>query len=176
MKIGFRAPELEELDKAQRSVLVLYVFADERPFRGIAGLTDWRLNSRIQFLIKRGRYEGAFGESILMPGYHRVATTGILLVGLGERARFDAKRYRMAARKALESLAGMSTFRAALALPPWRELHLRPSQAIETWVSELERVVDQGHGADADILLFEDTEARRAMVDPLHAFVQRMNR
>jgi hypothetical protein len=173
MKIGFRAPELTELDHGGRDLLALFLFSDERPLRGVAGLADWRLNSRIALEVAQGRFHGQAGEAMLMPSFGRLPFRGVLLLGLGPMADFTIIRFREAIQRHLASVMGVQAQRFAAPLPPWRVLRMRPTQAIEFWITEMQNLLLHHRDLDLDALLFEEPEAQRAMMDPLLSFLKR---
>jgi hypothetical protein len=73
----------ENPDLPKHKCLVLGVFADEKPPRGICGFIDWRLNGMISREIKQGRIGGEFEEKILIPFPGCVGSEMLLLFGLG---------------------------------------------------------------------------------------------
>jgi hypothetical protein len=175
MKVIFRTPELAELDRSPRDLLTLFLFSDERPFRGLTGLADWRMNSRIARTVQDGHFSGDFGEVLLMPGYGRLPVKGVLLMGLGERSSFNILRFREAIQRHITTVLGIKAQRFSTSLPPWESLRMRPTQAIEFWVTELRGLlVGTGH-SDLDILLYEPVEAQRAMMDTVLAFMRRFD-
>jgi hypothetical protein len=173
MRILFRSPDLNELDRGPRDLLALFLFADERPFSGVTGLADWRLNSRIAHLVRSGRFTGQFGEVLLMSAFDRLPVRGILLVGLGTRAEFSILRFRETIQRLFRTVIGISATRFASSLPPWDQLKLRATQAIEFWTTELANVVVSQRDLELDIVLYESVEAQRAMMDTVLAFVRR---
>lgn len=80
------------LDRLRCDLLVLGVYAEERPLGGLAGLVDWRLNGWLSRLLAAGRFQGRFGEQLLFPVGHRLGPRRALLAGLGERALLDEDR------------------------------------------------------------------------------------
>ena len=175
MKIIFRSPELAELDRSPRDLLTLFLFSDERPFRGLAGLADWRLNSRIARTVRSGQFNGEFGEVLLMPSYGRLPVKGLLLMGLGDRASFNILRFRESIQRHITTVLGIDAKRFATSLPPWEGLRMRPTQAIEFWVTEVQGLLLGKRSPDLDIVLFERVEAQRAMMDTVLAFMRRFD-
>lgn len=173
MRILFRPPDLHEIDRGPRDLLALFMFADERPFSGVTGLADWRMNSRIARLVQGGLFTGQFGEVLLMPSYDRLPVRGILLVGLGTRAEFSILRFRETIQRQFRTVIGISATRFASSLPPWEPLKLRATQAIEFWTTELANLIVSRRDLELDIVLFEPIEAQRAMMDTVLGFVRR---
>lgn len=173
MRIAFRSPELRELDRTSRDLLTLYAFQDERPYRGLTGLVDWRLNSRLARVAHARRFDGAFGEALLMPSYERLPVQGILLLGLGPERDFSLLRFREVIQRQWRTMVGLSAWRVGTPLPPWEALKMRPVQAIEFWTTELAHVMATRRDLDLDLVLFEQVEAQRAMMDTVLTFVRR---
>ena len=82
----------ESLDAVAYDGLVLGFFSDERPPRGYCGLADWRLNGLISKLIVEGRIAGAFMEKILIFSNHRIPSSKIFLLGLGESTQLTYEK------------------------------------------------------------------------------------
>lgn len=76
-------------DKVPASCGVITTFQDERPLKGNASLLDWRLNGRLSKIMMKHRFEGKFGEVLLMPSEGRIFAKNILIVGLGEKRNFN---------------------------------------------------------------------------------------
>lgn len=75
---------LEGLDTLEARDLLLFVGADERPLRGLAGLTDWRLCGALTRLLRRSLFSGSTGETLLTIGGGRLPVERIFLYGLGQ--------------------------------------------------------------------------------------------
>ncbi len=76
-------------DKLKSQCAVATVFSDCRPLKGTAALFDWRLNGRLSRVIEKKRFEGKFGECLLVPSEGRIKSQEILLIGLGDESRFE---------------------------------------------------------------------------------------
>ena len=74
----------EAPDLPKHKCLVLGIFSDEKPPRGICGFIDWRLNGMISREIKQGKITGDFMEKILIPFPRRIGTEMLFLFGLGK--------------------------------------------------------------------------------------------
>lgn len=70
-------------DQQRHKCLVLGVFSDEKPPRGICGLMDWRLNGMISREIKQGHISGDFKEKVAIPYPERIGSELLILFGLG---------------------------------------------------------------------------------------------
>ncbi len=76
-------------DKLKSQCAIATVFSDCKPLAGSAALLDWRLNGRISRLMLKEKFEGNFGESLLLPSEGRIKSKEILLLGLGPKKHFD---------------------------------------------------------------------------------------
>ncbi|MEA2014916.1 MAG: M17 family peptidase N-terminal domain-containing protein [Thermodesulfobacteriota bacterium] len=82
----------ESLDVINNEGLAIGLFSDERPPRGYCGFVDWRLNGLISKLIVEGRITGAFMESTLIDSDHRIPSSKIFLMGLGESTQLTYEK------------------------------------------------------------------------------------
>lgn len=80
------------LDEVPGKLALATFFEDVRPLRGSTGLIDWRLNGRLSDLIVRGRLDGRFAESLIMPSQGRLAADEILLFGLGRSTELSDQK------------------------------------------------------------------------------------
>lgn len=113
----FLLPDVDALDDARAEVCAVTIFADERPFRGVAGLLDWRLAGRLSALAKSGFLSGRAGEVVMVPGRPRASFDKILVFGLGPRASFDAAAFRAWALAVRRALSGLAAKRAVVEVP-----------------------------------------------------------
>lgn len=70
-------------DQPNHNCLVLGLFSDEKPPRGICGFVDWRLNGMISREIKNSHILGDMKEKVAIPYPGRIASDLLLLLGLG---------------------------------------------------------------------------------------------
>lgn len=75
----------ENLDQVERDLVLVTVFEDERPLKGLAGFLDWRLCGALSQLMLDHHFDGKKGESLLMPSQGRVSPKEILVLGLGQK-------------------------------------------------------------------------------------------
>lgn len=94
----------ESLDALMYDSLAFGFFSDERPPRGYCGLADWRLNGLVSNLIAEGRVTGAFMEKILISPDHRIPSSKIFLVGLGESTQLTYEKLYTAGCTILQTL------------------------------------------------------------------------
>lgn len=113
----FVARDLSRLDETSADALVCSVWSDARPFAGLAGLVDWRLAGRLSRLAQRGMLTGACGETLCTPGRPRLPFDKVIVVGLGERAKFSGSTYDEAFQRVLVVAHDLLVRRLALELP-----------------------------------------------------------
>lgn len=76
-------------DKIETRCAVVTVYSDFRPLKGISSLIDWRLNGRLSQVLIANRFQGDFGECLLMPSEGRIRAPEILVIGLGPHNIFN---------------------------------------------------------------------------------------
>jgi len=64
---------------------------------GATGAVDAALDGIITALIKDGQIKGGFEETHVIPTYGKIARKKVIVVGLGEKKKFDADRVRRVA-------------------------------------------------------------------------------
>jgi Cytosol aminopeptidase family, N-terminal domain len=88
-------------ERAEAELAVAGIFRDDRPLRGGAARADWRLCGRLSELVRDGHLTGACGEALLLPSFGRLGAPRLLILGLGERARFRLTAAQDATREAV---------------------------------------------------------------------------
>jgi hypothetical protein len=146
------------LDALQTDLIVLPFFSDERPLRGAAGLIDWRLCGTLSRQIMAGYLDGTFAEKGLIASPPKLKSEGLLLVGLGASAAFDARVSERACAVIANALTESRVANAALALPG-RSMGLLPAlQCMQLWLT-----VSLGHAEVEEISIIERAEEHRAL-------------
>ena len=79
----------DRITKIEDKVIVAGFFSDVRPLKGLAGDIDWLFNGEISRLILDGKLNGQIGDSLLLCS-NRLKTRNVLLLGMGNRERFDS--------------------------------------------------------------------------------------
>jgi hypothetical protein len=154
----FVSATASNLDELQTELIVLPFFSDERPLRGAAGLLDWRLCGTLSRQILAGYLDGAFGEKGLIAAPSRLKSEGLLLVGLGESAVFDAAVAERACAVIADALTESKVSNAALVLPG-RSLGSLPAlQSMQLWIG-----VCPPHADIEEISIIERAEEHRAL-------------
>lgn len=161
MSVRFLALELARWDQLKAGGdLVLSAFADERPLRGAAGLADWRLCGRLSSLLKRHRFSGAGGETLMIPPGRRLPFSRILVFGLGERRGYADKRYVEDVRWIRDVVTRAGSKRYAVQ-PPGRAMGLIAArQALQVWL-------DEAGDSSADISIIDTPGAQKQMAEVL---------
>lgn len=73
----------DNLDDVQNDLGLVLTYQDVRPLKGQAGLLDWRLNGSLSELILQDRFQGNWGEALLMPARGRVGVKELMILGMG---------------------------------------------------------------------------------------------
>jgi hypothetical protein len=107
----------EPVERIAVDVVLIGLFAGERPLRGSAGRADWRVCGRLSSLIAAGGLTGADGEAMLIPSGGGLRAPLLVALGWGARDAFDADRCRRAARDGIERGLRLRAETIALGLP-----------------------------------------------------------
>ena len=103
------------IERVESGVAVAGFFTDERPLRGGAARADWRLCGGLSRRIEQGELSGRSGEAMLIGSHRALRSPRLLLLGLGERSRYDRLRVTDETRGALERCAQLGVSNVALA-------------------------------------------------------------
>ena len=103
------------LERVESDVAVAGFFTDERPLRGGAARADWRLCGGLSRRIESGDLSGKSGEAMLIACGRALFTPRLMLLGLGERGRYDRLRVSDETRQALERCRKLRVPHVALA-------------------------------------------------------------
>lgn len=98
---------LERLTKIEDKVIVAGFFSDVRPLKGLAGDIDWLFNGEISRLILDGKLNGQIGDSLLLCS-NRLKTRNVLLLGMGNRERFDSSAVKNTAKLLANKLSALN--------------------------------------------------------------------
>jgi hypothetical protein len=107
----------EPADTVKQKCLVLGVFADEKPPRGICGFVDWRLNGYISREIKQGNISGKLAEKILVPAPPRLNAELLMICGMGNASKFTTEQMERFAYLTIESVDKLLLDDFSLELP-----------------------------------------------------------
>jgi hypothetical protein len=158
IRLGFLPPDLGRWDGAEADALCVFVFEDQRPPRGAAGLLDWRLCGQLSRWLSGGRLTGRRGERLLAPLGGRLPWAKVVVLGAGGQGGFDEQVYRSAVRDALGTLSGIGARRYVLALPGRAEGRIAPRRALEI-------LREEGRAYDTEALVVEASGAQKEMAE-----------
>ncbi|MBL8627120.1 MAG: peptidase M17 [Myxococcales bacterium] len=143
MKLSLLPLDLGKWDETPREALLLPVFSDERPLRGAAGLSDWRLCGRLTRLCKAGRLVGSRGETMMLPPGRRLPFKRVFLFGLGPSSGYRDTSLRDDLRWMREVVAAAGVRDFALEAPGRATGVIGARRALEVVLEE----TDRGDGA-----------------------------
>jgi hypothetical protein len=134
------APQLslEQLDRLPATDLVLWLASDERPFKGGAGLVDWRANGWLSRLVVNGQFRCQKGERMLTLSQGRLNAQRVFLLGVGESKSYNARSAAELAGDAAKILDEAAATDIALALPGSGDADAH-RQLLESLVAELSK-------------------------------------
>jgi len=159
--IGFIAPDLQRLQRLPRGGSIgLFRFAELAPLAGVNGLVDWRLLGQLSRLVIDGFVTGEPDESLLFPLGGRLPHDNLLLLGIGQRERFDEHVFRRAVSRMFDQLDKLDDGDAKLtvALPGRAEGVCDTEDAIEWFLPLAEQ-----RSGNRQITLIEPTVAQKEM-------------
>ena len=144
--------------------LVLPVWSDVRPLRGVAGLLDWRLCGRLSQMILEGRVSGAAREKLLLVT-SRIPWRRVLAVGVGVSTAFDEDAFRSTIDCSLQALRGIGASSVAMALPG-RDIDLiRPDRAARHFMEALAKSEQCGGAWLERLTVIDVPSASKALID-----------
>jgi len=170
VELRFVAPDLHRLDDTPAEVIACTMWSDERPMRGLVGLLDWRLAGRVSKLAREKFTRGDVGDVLCVQGRPRLPYEKVIVIGAGERAKFDEDAFRAAVGTLLRTLEGLHVQRAVVELPGRAGDRIAPERAADI-VLEAVRASDlhdawwlvEGPEAQAKIAARAAEERRRAV-------------
>jgi len=126
---------IQSPDRQRYKCLVLGLFCDEKPPRGICGLMDWRMNGMISREIKKGHLQGEFHEKAVIPWPDRVYTELLLLFGMGHLSDLSYNRIYDTAYEAAVTVDKMKIRDFAFDLPGEGRSVLSPAGVVEAIIT-----------------------------------------
>jgi hypothetical protein len=160
LTVAFLPVELRSLDKLRADVLLLSMFEDERPLRGVAGLVDWRTCGMLSRFLRREHVTGASGEIVLFPPGPKLGVERGLVMGLGAVASYDENRFEAVIEEAAVHLRKLRLKTVAMAMPGTHLKRISTERAVGALVDATLNVV-------AQVTLFASTAERREITDAL---------
>lgn len=179
LQCGFVPVRLRDLDAAVGDMVVVTLFDEDRPPRGLAGLLDWRMDgllSRIRVLTVHPEWSNPhvsglmlrpfpadLGQKLLVPVSRKLRFQWALVVALGSKTRYDLAAYRQAVQVILEGAGQLRCQSVALQLPGWEAAGIPARRAIETLVSEWDSRRERKEHVPLQFTLFEPLDSQREM-------------
>lgn len=80
------------VSRLQGEVFVVGCFKDVRPLKGAAGEIDWLFAGLLSHLFVQNKMTGVQGETALLATQGKISIDKVLLVGLGEKEKYDFSR------------------------------------------------------------------------------------
>jgi hypothetical protein len=108
--------EAGPIERAPADLSVVGIFAGDRPLRGGAGRTDWRLCGRLSRLRAEGELSGRWGEAVLVQTFGGLGSPLVVALGLGDQSVFGLREQAGAARAALGRALALGARSVALPL------------------------------------------------------------
>ncbi|MBN2802857.1 MAG: hypothetical protein JXR91_07170 [Deltaproteobacteria bacterium] len=130
--ISFLSPDLNSLENQKTGLLILFLFEDKKPLKGITSLVDWRLLGIISKHFINGFITGKRDETVLLNPGQRLPFLHIAIIGLGKRDDFNKDVFCSALNKMDEVIKGLKEKIIVTPLPGRAEELIESSDAI-TW-------------------------------------------
>ncbi len=105
------------LDDLQTDLIVVTLYENERPPRGVGGLIDWRLHGFISRAILSGTIAGKSEETVLIPLHKKLPARRLLLLGLGKETEYDLARARHTAYRLGKMISQIGATDVAVSFP-----------------------------------------------------------
>lgn len=153
--------------------LVIPIWSDIRPLRGVAGLLDWRLCGRLSQLLRDGRVSGAPREKLLLVT-GRIPWKRLLVLGLGASVDFDEHAFRDGCLCGLQALRGIAARNVAIALPGRDRDAIRADHAVRTFLDVLAELDDTGAPPFERLSIIDTASATKTLAEAYRATVQQV--
>ncbi len=129
----------ERLTKVEDKVIVAGFFSDVRPLKGLAGDIDWLFNGEISRLILDGKLNGQIGDSLLLCS-NRLKTRNVLLLGMGNREKFDSTAVKNTTKLLAQKLDGINIKSFTTEILGSGYSSLEASAVLKLMLSELRKI------------------------------------
>lgn len=150
----------ERVTKVHAEILVLGIFQDVRPLKGLAGEVDWIHNGIISHLILREKIFGRVGEATLLATQRKLPTPKILIMGLGKRAEFTHATFQEICEMALNTISQLQTKQCAMELFGLTDCTLDSAKSIETLIRVM-KPMPVREDLDLSLLVRDENKARQ---------------
>jgi hypothetical protein len=105
-------------DRLPGEMLLVPLFADQRPLEGPAAVVDWRLDGAITRLLRAATVTGKSGDCLGLQSNHKFLAPRLVLVGGGRWQGLDHTRYQSLIGRLLQVAERTGMHEVALCLPP----------------------------------------------------------
>lgn len=97
-----------DLIKQKTNILVVNLFEGVKNPGGATGTVDKALDNMISdFVIRKEKFEGKFGTFYLLPTNNKIPADKVLIVGLGEKEKFNLNRLMVLSSKIIQYIKGL---------------------------------------------------------------------
>ncbi|MBV1862076.1 MAG: hypothetical protein KUG77_26885 [Nannocystaceae bacterium] len=110
-------PDGDGSQRVRGDLALIPWFADERPLQGLLGLLDWRRDGSLSALARDGVVHGTWKEPVLLPAGPGLPVERIVLLGCGDRERFDAEAAAMIGAQAAGIAMGLRPRSVVIGMP-----------------------------------------------------------
>lgn len=145
--------------KVRTDVLVVGIFSDVRPLRGLAAEIDWIHQGVLSRLILGEKISGKVGETILLATQRKLPTSKVLIQGLGDKRSFNGSSFHSSNMNALASVFQLGVRRCALELFGINQSSLGTGDYVEIMTEVIRRHSD-GKDLEASLLVPGEDKAR----------------
>ena len=94
----------QRVTKVRAEILVLGIFQNVRPLKGLVGDVDWIHQGVLSHLILDGKISGRARESTLLATQNKLPASKVLVMGLGKLEEFSMRRLQRAYENTLDKL------------------------------------------------------------------------
>ena len=147
---------LKALDRTHADLVVLTLFEDERPLRGLNGLVDWRWDGKLSRSIASGEFSGKMGERLLLTTDRYLSMQRMAVFGLGLSKQFDQATLTHVWDTIWKSVQQLCPKSLALALPG----RIQAPQLLKKHRSKLTQLLE--NEKDFSIFLFDGADTSNA--------------
>lgn len=106
-----------ELKEQACDVLVIGMWEKSESLCRVAALVDEALGDLIcEFVIKKDKYDAKFGTTYLLQTYGKIPANKVLVVGLGEKEKFNSNKLRELTAKIVKRIAGIKAKKVCIDL------------------------------------------------------------
>ncbi len=112
-----QTPADQPLELLEVEVLAAFLFADQRPLVGAAGLLDWRLDGEVTRMLQAGRISGNRSEQLVLRAGVKLNAQWVLLLGAGQRRECTERQLKTLLKELWKSCSRAGFKQIGVALP-----------------------------------------------------------